>query len=368
MPRLVTLILTLFVVGACAPRASLLDPVSDAPTSQLETVFVGTTRALSDTAEPLERKPELTLNQYLINVPSSRKEGVIPYPGRGEDPDPEQHFLLADVQTGLSKSGFRSAVSSALRNTPNARDTLVVYVYGYNNTFADGLFRTAQMRRDLNIPGIPVHYAWPSAGHPLGYAYDRDSALFARDGLEQLLKTMAATHARDIIVVAHSMGSLVTMEALRQIHLTNDQRTISKISGVILLSPDLDLDVFRAQAARIDPLPNPFLIFTSQRDRALAVSARITGQTARLGNLTSVEDVADLDVTLIDLSNVAIGAGDAFNHFTAATSPAVIQILRQIGQVSSSFDADPNAGLGLLPGTVLSIRNATQVILSPGSP
>lgn len=368
MPLLRTLILALFVVGACTPRASLLDPVTDAPTSQMETVFVGTTRALSETAEPLERSPGISLNQYRINVPSNREEGVIPYPGRSEDPDPDLHFLLTDAQTDIPGSRFRNAVTSALRNTPNARDTLVLYVHGYNNTFADGLFRTAQMRRDLKIPGIAVHYAWPSAGHPLGYAYDRDSALFARDGLEQLLKALAATPARDIILVAHSMGSLVTMEALRQIHLANDQRTISKLGGVILLSPDLDLDVFRAQATRIEPLPDPFLIFTSQRDRALAVSARITGQTARLGNLATVDDVADLDVTLIDLSNVETGAGDTFNHFTAATSPAVIQILSQIGQVSSSFDEDPNAGLGLLPGTVLSIRNATQVILTPGSP
>ncbi len=46
----------------------------------------------------------------------------------------------------------------------------MVFVHGFNNTFADGLHRTAQIRHDFEIPGVAVHYAWPSAGNALGYA------------------------------------------------------------------------------------------------------------------------------------------------------------------------------------------------------
>ena len=69
----------------------------------------------------------------------------------------------------------------------------------------------AQMAHDLQLPGAVVHYSWPSAAEPLGYAHDRDSALFARDGLEQLMQEITAAGARRIIIVSHSMGSALTM-------------------------------------------------------------------------------------------------------------------------------------------------------------
>lgn len=368
MPRTVFVLLTFVILSACAPRASLLPPVPGAPEAQNEPVFVATTRVFDGLDDTLARSPDLSFARYDINVPDARDPGVIPYPGRREAPDPKQHFLVSASAPAANINAFMRQIAAELRTRPAAQRDVIVYVHGYNNTFADGLFRAAQMRRDLDLPGVPVHYAWPSAGHPLGYAYDRDSALFSRDGLEALLTELSKSSAREVIVVAHSMGALVTMESLRALHLRGERQTLAKIGGVILLSPDLDIDVFRAQAARIKPLPDPFVIFTSQRDRALAVSARITGQTARLGNLGTVEDVADLAVTLVDLSNVEIGEGDAFNHFTAATSPSAIRILRRVAEVNASFEDDPNNRTGLLPGTVLTLRSATQVILSPGAP
>ena len=155
------------------------------------------------------------------------------------------------------------------------------------------------------------------------------------------------------------------MEALRQLRIGGRDDVLRRISGVILMSPDIDIDLFRAQALRIDPLPEPFLIFTSQRDRALRISAAITGQTSRLGNLGTVEDVADLDVTLVDISEFRSGANDGLNHFTAASSPAMIQLLRQVAAVDLSLQGDRTQNLGLLPGTVLTVRSATQIFLQP---
>lgn len=368
MLRSVFVLLTLVILSACAPRASIMPPIAGAPEAQNEAVFVATTRVFDGLDDTLARSSDLSFARYDVNVPEDREAGVISYSGRHEAPDPNKHFLVSTITPAADSRSFGRQIAAELRTRPAAQREVVLYVHGYNNTFADGLFRVAQMRRDLDLPGVPVHYAWPSAGHPLGYAYDRDSALFARDGLEALLTELSRSGVREIVLIAHSMGALVTMEALRSLHLRGERSVLSKIGGVILLSPDLDIDVFRAQAARINPLPNPFVIFTSQRDRALAVSARITGQTARLGNLGTVEDVADLAVTLIDLSNVEIGEGDAFNHFTVATSPSVIRLLRRVAEVNASFEDDPNARIGLLPGTVLTLRSATQVILAPGAP
>jgi esterase/lipase superfamily enzyme len=117
----------------------------------------------------------------------------------------------------------------------------------------------------------------------------------------------------------------------------------------------------RAQAVRIGKLPQPFLIFTSKRDKALALSARLTGQRDRVGNLASPDAVADLSVTLIDTTAFSVGAG----HFNVGNSAVLLSILGKIGDVDAAISADSTSRTGLLGGVVLTVQNATQVILSP---
>jgi esterase/lipase superfamily enzyme len=151
------------------------------------------------------------------------------------------------------------------------------------------------------------------------------------------------------------------MEGLRQVALRGDVETLSHIAGVILFSPDLDVDVFREQARTIGELPQPFVIFTSRRDPALALSARITGEPARLGNLRTVGPIADLPVTVIEAGSFRDGTG----HFAAATSPALIKLLANALTINAALEGDRVARVGLLPGALLTVQNATQVVLSP---
>ena len=84
--------------------------------------------------------------------------------------------------------------------------------------------------------------------------------------------------------------TLITMETLRQVAMTKDE-TLSRITSVALVSPDLDVELFRSQVRQIGKLPQPFLIFTSQKDKALRLSARISGVDTRLGNLENADRV-----------------------------------------------------------------------------
>ena len=206
-----------------------------------------------------------------------------------------------------------------------------------------------------------MHYAWPSAATPFGYVYDRDSAVFGRGGLEDMLREVSGSGADRIFLVAHSRGSALGVETLRPLAIRGDRRTLDKIAGVILISPDIDVDVFRIQAHDIGKLPQPFLIFGSKRDKALRLSAQLTGQKARLGSLSSVGAVSDLDVTFVDVAAFNVGDG----HFTVGESPALIRLLDRITDVDAAFGADAATRVGLLPGVVLTVQNATQIILSP---
>jgi esterase/lipase superfamily enzyme len=194
----------------------------------------------------------------------------------------------------------------------------------------------------------------------LGYVYDRDSVVFARDGLEDLIRETVAAGATRITLVAHSMGSFLSMEVLRDIAL-RDGRVMPQIRGVVLISPDIDVEVFRMQAKDIGTLPQPFLIFGSDRDRVLRLSALITGQSGRLGSLDSVEQLSDLEVTYLDVGAFSQGSG----HFVPGTSPALIQLLGRIDDVDQAFGNDAAGRPGLLPGVILTARSATRVILAP---
>lgn len=357
------LVLCLVAAAACTPRGVLTIYPPAAEVGAVQEIFVGTTRAIDPETRSFGRgRSEVEhFARFEISVPPDRELGEISFPRRHSKPDPQKDFLTTEQELHVSAKEFRSDLSTAMRALPRGKRDAVIYVHGFNNTFSEGLYRIAQLSHDLEMPGVTLHYSWPSAGNPLGYVADRDSSLFARDGLERLMQEVVASGAERIVLVAHSMGSALTMEALRQIAIRGDTNLMRRMAGVILISPDIDVDVFRTQARTYGALPQPFLIFGSSRDTLLGLSARLTGQPDRLGNLQDISKVADLNVTFLNTGAYSEGAG----HFNLGDSPALLQLMQRIGEVDSAFGSDQRGRVGLLPGVVLTVQSATQIVLAP---
>lgn len=352
------LTISLTILVACSPRGSItMDPAA-ASIGQVTPVFIGTTRVMEAGGFGPDRSEEMHFARYDVSIPPKREAGEINWPTRFEKPDPRRHFLTTKEQLYPADSDFRADLKRQLAANGNEA---VIFIHGYNNNFSEGLYRIAQFSHDLEIPGAVVHYAWPSAAKPLGYVYDRDSALFARDGLEQLMNEVADAGARRILIVAHSMGSNLTMEALRQAAIRGNGKALDRLAGVILISPDIDVELFRTQARAMGELPQPFLIVGSDRDKMLGLSARLTGQSERLGSLSDVSKVADLKVTFMDVSEFSQGSG----HFTLGDSPALIKLIDSVGQIEGAFEADRARRVGLVSGVVMTVQNATQIVLTP---
>ena len=364
MLRIAGLVL-FFLLAACGPRGSLTAMPPGVQPTTVRTVFVATTRTIDpDTGIYGGGRLRGSANfaRYDVSIPPDRKLGEIIWPPEGGTPDPRTDFLTTNVVPYDDAPAFRAELRRSLAALPPSQREVTVFTHGFNNTFAEGLYRIAQMSNDLEFPGLTVHYSWPSVGKPLAYVRDRDSILFARDGFEQLLNEVAAAGAQRIIIVGHSMGGALTMETLRQMAIRGDRKVRPRIAGVLLLSPDLDIDVFHSQAEAIGKLPQPFVIFTSRKDRALALAARLTGvRRERLGNLRDVSKVADLEVTVVDVAAYSTGSG----HLDVGNSPALIQILSRIGDIDAAFGADRSGRAGLLPGIFLTVQNATEIILQP---
>lgn len=362
MRRLVFIVL---LVAGCATRGDFaLAPAGisvASGTAQPEEIYVATTRAKGSDGFGFERSEAASFLRYDVSIPTDREPGELNWPPKSRKPDVARDFLLLDETEFATSDDFRQSLQGELHQ--RGQKDVVVYVHGFNNTMAEGVYRVAQMHHDLTVPGVAVHYAWPSRGSPLGYVHDRESVLFARSGFEELLNEVAAAGADDIIIVAHSMGAIVTMETLRQMVLRDGSRALDHIAGVVLIAPDLDVDVFRAQARDIGDLPQPFIIFGSSRDRVLGVSATIAGAEGRLGNLSSVERIADLPVTYLDTAAYNVGVG----HLNLGENPALLKLFGGVIGIDQAFRDDAREKVGLLPGLILTVRSATEVILTPTS-
>lgn len=320
-PRIVVL-LAMVALAACAPRPTAMRAAPD-PAAQVQPIYVATGLRLDRTG-PLfgyERSRGLRYFRGDISVPPTHE------PGRIEWPDGPPDAATDFVVTGTTVYDGPAEFISRMRDGPRGRETLL-YVHGYNNTLSEAMYRLAQIRTDFDVSMPAVLFSWPSAGDPRGYVYDRDSVLYARDDLVGLLDRLTAGPGARVFILAHSMGAQLVMEALRQLAISGDRQVLAGLSGVVLMSPDIDPDVFARQAEAIGDLPQPFFIFITRADRALSLAGFITGRKPRLGVIDAAEEVARPDVQVIDFT--ALATGDAYNHYVPVTSPAAIEMLNRL--------------------------------------
>lgn len=321
----------LITLTACAPR-NAAQYAAPAPEASIEQVYIATQKELDRTGQSFgdRRTGEMRYFRAAVSIPPTHELGQIEWPEG--PPDAATDFVVAETEVYSSATPFVQTVKA---NRPG-RETQV-FVHGYNSTLSDGMFRTAQMRKDFGLEAPTVLFSWASAGDPRGYIYDRDSVLYARDDLEALLKQLTSNPNDRVVLMAHSMGSQLVMEVMRQAALRGDRTLLRRINSVVLMSPDIDPDVFRRQAETIGELPDPFLIFVSQQDRALTLASFITGRKPRLGVIDSPEAVKGLPVRVIDFT--ALANGEGFDHAVATTSPAAITVLR--GMITQAGSGQP---------------------------
>ncbi|MDX8347728.1 alpha/beta fold hydrolase [Cognatiyoonia sp. IB215446] len=317
---------TIFVaIAGLFAACSTPDTISFAapdPAATIEEIYVVTQQnvALGRDAFRSDRSTVARRARLSVSIPPSHELGQIAWPDGPTDPLTD--FAVVDFTLLDDDVALERAIAAA------EGDTVFLFVHGYNTTSSEALYRFAQIAHDFDLPDTRLMFSWASAGVPGAYVYDRDSVLFARDDLVALLTDIARKTDKTINVMAHSMGAMLTMEAMRQLAISDNRDVLRRIESTTFLSPDLDPDIFRAQANAVGELPQPFVILHSQTDRALRLSSLLSGGRERVGGISSAADVDGMNVTFIDITNLRDGS--SLDHMVAFTSPVAITVLRQM--------------------------------------
>ena len=327
LPILLTLCL---VATGCATRAKnvLQPPAVAASDATRVDMLVATTRKPSDVPGQLysgERGTAISLNSVTVSIPPdrNRKIGEVQWPSR-VPPNPEREFAVLDV----GKVASERQAFDWFRKNRNAKRQVLIFVHGYNNTYAGAVFRFAQIVHDAGTDAAPILFAWPSRARVFDYLYDKESANYSRRALEDLiLEAARSPDVDDVTILSHSMGTWLATEALRGVAM-REKSIPAKVRNVVLASPDIDIDVFRRQLIEMGPKRPHFTILTSTRDKALEVSSWLSGGVERVGGSDPrpyAPLLDQLDVSVIDTSSIA--SKDPIGHNAFADSPEIIRLL-----------------------------------------
>ncbi len=330
--------------------ASVGDAFASAPPEgpRMVTIFVASTRNGESGAANEMSRDGTHYSLQMISVPPSHKIGEIERPAFGA-PNPAQHFVLAS-RRDLTEASFRNELATHISGRIGSNRDVLLYVHGFNTNYDEARFRLAQIVEDGRFGGVPVLFTWPSSDNLLGYEAARETATASRDGLASVLRDLSELpDVGRIHILAHSLGTWLAMEALRERSIAGSRDLNGKLGNVVLAAPDIDLSVFREQLTHIDP--SHVSVLVSSKDRALSLSSWLAGDRPRLGALNP-HNAADrvalrrLGVKVYDLSPDSVGL---IGHGTYADAPAVVRAIgRQIGRARVQ-DQDVQAVLGKNP-------------------
>ncbi|WP_342362356.1 alpha/beta hydrolase [Terrarubrum flagellatum] len=339
------------------PDSGALAIVNAAPEASTADVFVATTRARAADGEAFTsmRAPGLNFGRYKISIPPNHTPAAIEWPS-ATPADAKTSFAAID-RSNFDEKSFLAAVDRAAAAKGGQA---MIFVHGYNTGFAEALFRVAQLDHDRGVSVVSVLFAWPSKGELTGYVADRDSAAYSRDYLEKLLGDVERLpHVRSVTLAAHSLGSWLAIEALRQSRIRG--RQLPKLNDVILAAADIDVELFQTQLAAIGKLHHPITLLTAQDDGALAFSRRIGGNVDRVG-LAAIneprvaEAVKKFGVRLIDVTSAP--AQSSVNHDRYVSSvPVLAKLLMGGAGEGGPPPGDLAPGIYVLDVTSKSLEN-----------
>lgn len=311
-------------------------------------VFYGTGRTNEGSVkEPVYlagHSAELSVGEVVVTIPNKRKLGEIPRPWKANflgisfsrQEDPKEHFTLQHIRV-QSVEEFSAELKDVI--SANGSRSLMVFVHGYNVTFEQAAFRTAQIAHDTNYSGVPLFYSWPSNGTTKDYGGDDDAVLQTRENLIEFLKHVRIiADGRPVNIIVHSLGSKAVLDALNFISST--KKIDASIFGqIIFAAPDVATTVFESIVPNLEGVSEGLTLYASHKDKALIASSILHSLNTRAGFVPKDGPVTIPGLDSIDASSIDLGFLN-IEHSQYAESR---ELLNDIGLLIEHNLTPPNA-------------------------
>jgi esterase/lipase superfamily enzyme len=273
------------------------------------------------------RSRTLLFGAASVRIPEMHRTGNIELPQ-------DWKYLGITLLKGTSDEKLHFTVRSVGALTPEewtdiarkkgAKDALI-FVHGFNNTFLDSLYRSAQIFWDMDYRGLPILYSWAAkGGSAFDYVHDRESASHARTGFIALLRKLKdEVGVEHVHVLAHSMGNQLVLDALsNHANVANPVR----LAELLMAAPDVDEDNYAGQVPEVQKIVESLTLYASSADWALAAS-RTASSKRRAGDVAADGPILLPNVEAIDVS--AMGQEMfGLNHNTFASDRSLISDIR----------------------------------------
>lgn len=267
----------------------------------------------SDRAFGSDDADRLSWGSVDVSIPHAHERGTLESPSIFKlewTTDPDKHVALAPQLVLLEPAGWKEEVKR--RASAVGRPGVLLFVHGYNVSFADGARRAAQFSYDVAFNGPTVYYSWPSDGRLIPYMHDEAAASAASELMADVLQVVT-TLGPDVpvYVVAHSMGNRVMLRGLASL-MGRDRALNIPLRQVVMAAPDIGRKEFSRVFDRwlVGTAPR-YTVYASSKDKPVNVSEWLHGD-RRLGD--GGPDIAVIDgVDSVDASDLTSAWFD-LNH------------------------------------------------------
>ncbi|MEO0816401.1 MAG: alpha/beta hydrolase [Pseudomonadota bacterium] len=268
-----------------AEETSSPAPDADLPYHEVP-VFFATHRNRSGKKNPYDffrgKRADLSLGKASVTVPKNREVGDFKVAKRSSWKTADKAKLIT-IDT-LNLIGDKAAFLDEFRADmgASARKEALVFIHGYNTSFAGALMRAGQLSVDLDIDGATLMYSWPSKASFMSYVIDRNQVIarFVNDLRDLIVEIALNTGAERVHILGHSMGCQFLLDTLEKVLIHPDilQGNGEPIADeIIFASPDVDAEDFVATVPDIRGLAKRITVYSSREDRALAASKLLWG-------------------------------------------------------------------------------------------
>jgi esterase/lipase superfamily enzyme len=248
--------------------------------------------------------------------------------------NPDRHFVI-QVRKLAGEDEFRTSLRQAVDLGPEKQ--VLLFIHGYNTSFDDAVYRSAQLAVDLKFMGATALYSWPSNARLFRYAADRDHSLSTLPSFKRFVREIARNSgAKTIHVIAHSMGNNALVHGLAEMAREQDPPHFRQI---IMAAPDVDRGEFERLAEAFGSAADHFTLYAADNDRALGAAETLLGD-PRIGDSKPMFLRRGLDS--IDASRIIKG----FLKHAYFADP---RILADIEKLIAGYQPPPRFGLIGMP-------------------